>query len=429
MRNIITLLMFTAILCPVKAQDDYSMIIVNRHGKTYAVRTSDVNNIHFDATSNVNSDLFTWEEKVSVEKNIYHCVTSQDEWHINVENPLVSQYINEVDYTNDCDTYTVTHIDKYISPSTDYRKDQPRGIQISWDTPHEQQHIILSRTNDFSVIDETINIADNETNVCLYNLIPGCKYYYKVMAGQITLKQSHFYTTGCVRMMHLNSVRNIRDIGGWPTEDGQRLRYGKIFRGGELNNSSTLAEGLDHTISNEDIKYMHDVMNIRLDMDLRDGRDLRLNDDDKSNDMDYTMLGDDVEYRNEMVNHHTEYFTTYGYHCNQRWGRTLKYIINTLKNGHSVYFHCTWGADRTGMLAVLIEGLCGVTEADLSKEYELTAFEITSRNRLYDYFKDDIAYIKSLSGATLADKFATYCRNAGVTQEEINTLREIMIEK
>lgn len=425
MRHTILILLFSTIILPTIAQNDYSMVVVNRNGKSYAMRTADIEHIHHDATENIDSKLFSW----SVEKNIYHCVSSADEWYINVENPIVSQYMNEVDYTDNCDEYTITKVNNYCYSTTEYRKDQSRGVKISWDAPHVQQHIILSRTSDFSIIDEILNVDEGETSAYLFNLIPGHKYYYKVMAGENIVKQSHFFTLGSARMMHLNSVRNVRDIGGWITEDGHHLRYGRIFRGGELNNSSTLAEGLDHTISSEDIKYMHDVLKIRLDMDLRDGRDLCTNDDDPLNDKNYTPLGSDVIYLNEKVDYHKESFTRYGYNYNQRWGRSLKNIINTLRNGGNVYFHCTWGADRTGMLAVLIEGLCGVTEVNLSKDYELTAFEIPSRNRLYDYFKDDIAYIKSLSGATLADKFATYCRNAGVTQEEINTLREIMIEK
>lgn len=39
-----------------------------------------------------------------------------------------------------------------------------------------------------------------------------------------------------------------------------------------------------------------------------------------------------------------------------------------------VYFHCHGGSDRTGTLAFLIEALLGVSESDLSKDYELTSF-------------------------------------------------------
>jgi protein tyrosine/serine phosphatase len=41
-------------------------------------------------------------------------------------------------------------------------------------------------------------------------------------------------------------------------------------------------------------------------------------------------------------------------------------------NGDNVYFHCRIGADRTGTLAYLLEGLLGVQDEDRYEEYELT---------------------------------------------------------
>ena len=49
-----------------------------------------------------------------------------------------------------------------------------------------------------------------------------------------------------------------------------------------------------------------------------------------------------------------------------------------------MYFHCAGGADRTGTLAFLIEALVGVSENDLSKDYELTTFG-PSNTRLMNY--------------------------------------------
>ena len=49
-------------------------------------------------------------------------------------------------------------------------------------------------------------------------------------------------------------------------------------------------------------------------------------------------------------------------------------MIDELKAGKPVYFHCKTGADRTGTLAFLIESLLGVTETDKSIDFELTSF-------------------------------------------------------
>ena len=48
-------------------------------------------------------------------------------------------------------------------------------------------------------------------------------------------------------------------------------------------------------------------------------------------------------------------------------------LLSEEKN-YPVYFHCVWGADRTGTLAFLINGLLGVSYEDLVKDYEMTTF-------------------------------------------------------
>ncbi|MBO7515848.1 MAG: serine hydroxymethyltransferase, partial [Lachnospiraceae bacterium] len=52
----------------------------------------------------------------------------------------------------------------------------------------------------------------------------------------------------------------------------------------------------------------------------------------------------------------------------------LQWIIDELKAGKPVYYHCQNGADRTGTMGFLIVALLGMGESDLAKDYELTTF-------------------------------------------------------
>ena len=38
------------------------------------------------------------------------------------------------------------------------------------------------------------------------------------------------------------------------------------------------------------------------------------------------------------------------------------------------YFHCSAGADRTGVVALLCEAILGVSQSDCDKDYELSSF-------------------------------------------------------
>ncbi|MBR4595471.1 MAG: tyrosine-protein phosphatase, partial [Bacteroidales bacterium] len=52
----------------------------------------------------------------------------------------------------------------------------------------------------------------------------------------------------------------------------------------------------------------------------------------------------------------------------------IAFIFNCVANNEPVYFHCSLGRDRTGTVSLLILGILGVNEGDISKEYEITQF-------------------------------------------------------
>ena len=55
---------------------------------------------------------------------------------------------------------------------------------------------------------------------------------------------------------------------------------------------------------------------------------------------------------------------------------SAKEIFELLANedNYPVFYHCNAGADRTGTLTFLINGLLGVSYEDLTKDFELTSF-------------------------------------------------------
>ena len=99
---------------------------------------------------------------------------------------------------------------------------------------------------------------------------------------------------------------------------------------------------------------------------------------------------------------------------------------------YPIYMHCWGGADRTGTVAFILEGLCGVSETDLAIDYELTSFAIfglrTRTNRGQETYADIVARIKTYPGATLAEKFAAYAHETlGLTDAEIAAIRRNLV--
>ena len=446
---------------------DNAIVIVKHDGQTVAVRTTDVDSITFTDSQLLPPEAFamrdtvyltphdtvylTPHDTIQVTKTVPTAVTTADEWYVNVENPVVARYLNEVDYSGNTTGDGVTHVTDYCYETPGYRLDHPRGAAITWSnaaaSAGEPLMLVTSLTPDFSpstdtlatcgqLRPDTLHLTAGDTTAIVTNMLPGKKYYYRVISGTTVLKESHFTTTGQVRMIQLNVTSNVRDLGGWPTTDGRRLRYGRLYRGIEMNNShrSGIGEGksgFDNTISPEDSLYMHDKLGIRYEMDLRSRSEMLCYDTIPDNDADHTMLGPDVDYVIHEVNYNIGYMSYYAANYAYRWGDALRDLIQALRDGKIIYFHCIVGADRTGMLAALIEGLCGVTEADICKDYELTSFSpqrIGGLVRSRDYFIYDMNIIKSYAGNTLQEKMAAYCKRVGITQQDIDDLRAIMLE-
>ena len=100
------------------------------------------------------------------------------------------------------------------------------------------------------------------------------------------------------------------------------------------------------------------------------------------------------------------------------------------ESNYPFYFHCSWGADRTGSLGVLINGMLGVPFEQLVEDYELTSLS-NSGTRTRNGWSDG-AFMKMINtfmqnyanGGTLQDGITNYLLNyIGVSQANINSLQ------
>ena len=59
----------------------------------------------------------------------------------------------------------------------------------------------------------------------------------------------------------------------------------------------------------------------------------------------------------------------------------LKRIFELLadESNYPIYYHCNAGADRTGTLTFLINGLLGVSYEDLTRDFEVTSFSVCGK--------------------------------------------------
>ena len=354
----------------------------------------------------------------------------------NLENTALTAYLNEAESSyHDDDDATNTVMDKYVSgtyASMD-RKDCPAPVRITWaDAASRNTVISIYEDETLSKLVWAQNASERATSADIYNLIPGPKYYYTVSENGSIWEKGYFNTSGRRRLMKVSDVKgkgranNCRDLGGMEvTVNGEKktLRYGIIYRGSCMD-----------ATSDDEKNYIVGFMNVGLDVDLRDGNSNTPGQGNDGNSICYQPFGAayNVAYNSQkFASGKTIADLTTSYKVKN----VLTDIINTAKAGKSIYLHCHIGADRTGYMAMLIEGLLGVSEKDISIDYELTSFSDAAgkryRNGLPDNytFRDGIAFLRALPGATFQEKIETYLVNeVKIDQADIDAFKSLMIK-
>lgn len=206
-----------------------------------------------------------------------------------------------------------------------------------------------------------------------------------------------------VRYINTPSAPNVRDLGGWKC-DGGTVKYGLLFRGGYLSLS--------------DREIMVEELGIRHDLDLRGG-DTAIT---------VSPLGEDVYYTRASA------YNWYTLANTDVWKTNLRCVFDAVIHNNPLYFHCAAGADRTGTLACVLEGLLGMSQSDIDKDYELTCFYFgtatdgEARRRNESEWQGLINEINAKNGSTFRDKCVTFAAELGFTADEINAYRAAMID-
>ena len=204
---------------------------------------------------------------------------------------------------------------------------------------------------------------------------------------------------------------NVRDIGGWAC-DGGSVKYGLLIRGGRIT-----AEDRDVLVG--ELGVQHEI-----DLRGKEGRDP--SDGDVVTE---SPLGDDVWFTIAQK------AAMYALTPVETWQTYIRRVIDAVTHREPVYFHCTAGADRTGTLACVLEGLLGMSQSDIDKDYELTTFysgsgtDAIARRRNETDWTKLINAINAVSGDSFRDKCVHFAvGTCGISMADINAFRAAMID-
>ncbi|MBR1867406.1 MAG: tyrosine-protein phosphatase [Clostridia bacterium] len=264
----------------------------------------------------------------------------------------------------DDDKTQISYLTAYVGKEFD-----KQGLKIKWAIIDGAKEYIfhLSQTEDFS--DETV-LNSSVCEVTPGMIYPDEKYFVYAQAvgenGEIIDRSEVFEFTAetdlALRQVNVEGVYNMRDLGGWKAQGESTVNYGLLYRGGSLAGMTEQGK-----------KDFAEKLGIKTEIDLRtDGTQQT-----PVNGVKYVRYG---IWQYSMIipgfvsKPADDNQRVVGYHSGSP--TSLRGIFELLsdENNYPVYFHCNQGADRTGTLAFLINGLIGVDYSDLTRDFELTTF-------------------------------------------------------
>ena len=255
------------------------------------------------------------------------------------------------------------------------------------------------------------------------------------------------------RHIDFEGAYNTRDTGGYETTDGHRVRWRTLFRSDSLHaltpesQQLLLSQGIRTVIDLRTDKSAAEQPNVFEDSSEVDYQHINVMGDESIVDVIDTTAGSSSATKPPDI---------YSAILDKRIGMVGQVIKTLAKpNALPALYHCNSGRDRAGLTTMLALGIAGVKSETISEDYTLTAHYLWRRtigvsvgrwimlepdeyhaNPEYQQAFDDQARIcpmEAMQGTLyhlekVYGGIRAYLLKAGVTESELGSLRESLIE-
>lgn len=172
------------------------------------------------------------------------------------------------------------------------------------------------------------------------------------------------------RLLDFEACFNFRDLGGYPSRDGRRLRWTKLYRADSL-----------HRFTPSDL-VRFEALDAERVIDLRARQEIddfgRLSPDVTGVDWVHRPIIESLDLspgarRPPAGEEGTASLPGESYFVFLGSGEMVASVLTLIADSTGpVVFHCTSGKDRTGMIAAMILDLLGVADATIAADYVMT---------------------------------------------------------
>lgn len=257
--------------------------------------------------------------------------------------------------------------DSFINASIDY-------LEPSFDT-YEFQHLYASTT-----------------------------YYWRLTAYTSAGTQTatgQFKTANTPRILSIDGLSNVRDIGNWKTDSGKKIKQGLLIRGTDMDGTVES----QYLLTAKGLSDMREIFGIKTDMDLR-----------AQTAVSQDALGAGVKHKYYDMIEYDGIFTEAG---KEKIGAIFADLADP--DNYPIYLHCTYGLDRTGTVCYLLEALLGVSRGDCLRDYALSNKKYIANIQVVE------RGLEFYEGTTLKEQTESYLLSCGVNEYQINSIRKIFL--
>ncbi len=249
----------------------------------------------------------------------------------------------------------------------------------------------------------------------------GKKTKTKKLTCKVTVNKANQTVKKSAQALPITSVLNARELGGYKTKDGWTVKKGMLLRTSKLD-----------TASNEDLGILKNKYNVGLDIDLRIESEIKKAPDPTIEGVDYIKAPLDIvdKYDDPVKKTYPKnlYRTLLEKDPSavESLSKALKAIVAD-HGKHAVLWHCTYGKDRTGLLAAILLSILNVDRQTILQDYMLTAEFMPDTAAGLDAQRIEIAldYMDQTSGSV--DAYAR--EKLGLSVNDIYTLRIYYLER
>lgn len=227
----------------------------------------------------------------------------------------------------------------------------------------------------------------------------------------------------------MENAFNVRELGGYGASGGKITKYHQFLRSDNLSN-----------ITEEDKKFLMDY-GLKAVIDLRGGEEAVIYPDPfrdhpavsyinlpfiTSNVLDMRTVKEKGFRPDDLYIKLTEY--------KEMVLKIMEFILKFPKE--TVLFHCQAGKDRTGIVAMILLGVCGVSKEDIVANYEVTHTYLKDHVKLqFDRGLEELQFsrpewIESAYDHIVEEygSFSLYLRAAGLSRKQIKQLKKKLMD-